>query len=109
MKLPVIVIWCFELVFIIYWDYVVIRKPNGPSKCKLVDNTIKEKRSCKRIDILDLFLDEHTRASNEAYFLSVSRCGGDLPFDLRSFKHSEPTPMTENDCCGRLMRYVSND
>ena len=82
-------------------DYTVIRKANGPSSCKLVDQTIKNKKQSKVMDILDLFLDEHSRAIDLPYHFSVSRCGTDIPFNLRSFKHSEPTPKAENDCTSK--------
>ena len=82
-------------------DYVTIKKHNGPSTCKLVDEVVKNKRMSKAISILDLFLEEHTRV-NVQYYYSVSRCASDSAFDLRSFKHSEPTPHLDNDCSGRV-------
>ena len=81
-------------------DYVTVKKHNGPSTCKLVDQVVKHKRMSKAIDILDLFLEEHPR--DDTYYLSISRCSSDSAFDLRSFKHSIPTPHTDNDCSGRF-------
>ena len=81
-------------------DYVAITKHNGPSSCKRIDDIVKWSRQSKAIDILDLFLEEHNRVDAH-YLYSVSRCASDKPFDLRSFKHSEPTPHGPNDCSGK--------
>ena len=85
-------------------DYITIKKHNGPSTCKLVDSIVQKRRLSKRMDILDLFLEEHTRSN--LYSLSISRCASDLPFDMRSFKHSLQTPHIGNDCSGRLFKVL---
>ena len=85
-------------------DYITIKKHNGPSTCKLVDKIVRRHKQSKAIDVLDLFLPEHGRAMpNVPYYLSISRCATDIPFNLRSFKHSEPTPNMPNDCIGKII------
>ena len=88
-------------------DHFVIRSEDSPTNCEQVNNVLS-KVDVPKESILDSWLQEHNPSDEFGTSLSVSRCGTNKRFDLRSYKNTIRTPNQEN-ICEDVQKYVPDD